>query len=97
MRRQSLDPDDLLIGHIGVDGCLRARVPQAAADMIEDGALTAPLAERYAGWAGAEGKAMLGGQRSLDDIAERAVKKRLEPQPRSGRQEYLENIVNRYV
>jgi xylose isomerase len=30
-------------------------------------------------------------------VAERVVKERIEPQPKSGRQEYLENIVNRYV
>ena len=42
-------------------------------------------------------KAMLSGKRTLDEIAERVVKKKIEPQPRSGRQEHLENVVNRYV
>jgi xylose isomerase len=65
--------------------------------MVEDKALSAPLAERYAGWNTAEGKAMLAGKRTLEEIAERVVKKKIEPQPRSGRQELLENIVNRYV
>jgi xylose isomerase len=96
LRRQSLDPDDLLIGHIGgMDAC--ARGLKAAAKMIEDKALSGPLAERYAGWNTAEGKAMLSGKRTLEEIAERVVKKKIEPQPRSGRQELLENIVNRYV
>jgi xylose isomerase len=40
---------------------------------------------------------MLAGQRTLEDIAARVVKDGIEPQPRSGRQELLENIVNRYV
>ena len=40
---------------------------------------------------------MLSGKRTLEEIAERVVKNRIEPQPRSGRQESLENIVNRYV
>ncbi len=40
---------------------------------------------------------MLAGKRSLEEIAERVVKKNIDPQPRSGRQELLENIVNRYV
>ncbi|MET0575149.1 MAG: xylose isomerase, partial [Mesorhizobium sp.] len=53
--------------------------------------------ERYAGWKSAEGKAMLAGKRTLEEIAERVVKKKIEPQPKSGRQEVLENIVNRYV
>jgi len=96
LRRQSLDPQDLLIGHIGGMDCC-ARGLKAAARMVEDKALSGPLAERYAGWSTAEGKAMLSGKRTLEDIAERVVKKKIEPQPRSGRQELLENIVNRYV
>jgi xylose isomerase len=65
--------------------------------MIENKALSGPLEERYAGWRTAEGKAMLSGKRSLEQIAERVVIKKIDPQPKSGRQEYLENIVNRYV
>jgi xylose isomerase len=40
---------------------------------------------------------MLSGKRTLEEVAERVVKKKIEPQPKSGRQEYLENVVNRYV
>ena len=43
--------------------------------------------KRYAGWSTAEAKAMLCGKRTLDEIAERVVKKKIEPQPRSGQQE----------
>jgi hypothetical protein len=39
--------------------------------MIEDKALSGPLAERYAGWNSAEAKAMLAGERSLEQIAAR--------------------------
>ena len=96
LRRQSLDPEDLLIAHIGgMDAC--ARGLKAAARMIEDKALSGPLAERYAGWKTAEGEAMLSGKRTLEDVAERVVKDKIEPQPKSGRQELLENLVNRYV
>ncbi|MFS2013951.1 xylose isomerase [Azospirillum sp. CT11-132] len=96
IRRQSLDPADLLHGHIGgIDTCARALLQ--AAQMLEDGALTKPLAERYAGWDGAEGQAILSGKRDLATLADRALSGNLNPQPRSGRQEYLENIVNRYV
>jgi xylose isomerase len=65
--------------------------------MIEDKALIRPLEERYAGWNGEEANAILGGKRTLEQVAERVVKDGIEPQPRSGRQEYLENVVNRYV
>jgi xylose isomerase len=96
IRRQSIDPQDLIIAHVGgMDTCARAL--KAAARMIEDKALSGPLAERYAGWNGAEGKAMLAGKRSLEEIAARVEKKDIDPKPRSGRQELLENIVNRYV
>ncbi|GAA2814638.1 D-xylose isomerase [Aminobacter aminovorans] len=96
VRRQSLDPQDLLIAHIGgMDAC--ARGLKAAARMIEDKALSGPLAERYSGWKTAEGEAMLSGKRTLEEVAERVVKERIQPQPKSGRQELLENTVNRYV
>ncbi len=96
LRRQSLDPQDLLIAHIGGMDCC-ARGLKAAARMVEDKALSGPLEERYAGWNTPEAQAMLTGKRTLEEIAERVVKDKIEPQPRSGRQELLENIVNRYV
>jgi xylose isomerase len=96
LRRQSLDPEDLLIAHIGgMDTCARAF--KAAARMVEDKALIARVDDRYAGWKSAEAKAMLAGKRTLAEIAERVEKKNINPEPRSGRQELLENIVNRYV
>ncbi|MFB6446666.1 xylose isomerase [Bradyrhizobium tunisiense] len=96
IRRQSIDPDDLIHAHVGsMDACARAFL--AAADMIDAGALTTPLAKRYEGWARPEGRAILGGQRSLADLADRALAPGFDPQPQSGRQEYLESLVNRYV
>ncbi len=96
LRRQSLDPQDLLIAHIGgIDCC--ARGLKAAARMIEDKALSAPLEQRYGGWASAEAKKVLAGGTTLEDLAAKVVTDGIEPEPRSGRQEHLENIVNRYV
>lgn len=96
LRRQSLDPQDLLIAHIGgIDCC--ARGLKAAARMIEDKALSDPLEARYAGWTSAEARKVLSGGTSLEDLATKVVADGIEPEPRSGRQEYLENIVNRYV
>ncbi|CAM5312303.1 Xylose isomerase [Mycolicibacterium aubagnense] len=96
LRRQSLDPQDLLIAHIGgIDCC--ARGLKAAARMVEDKALSSPLEQRYAGWASAEAKKVLSGGTTLEDLAAKVVADGIEPEPRSGRQEHLENIVNRYV
>jgi xylose isomerase len=40
---------------------------------------------------------MLSGKRTLEEIAARVVSDGIEPQPKSGKQELLENVVNRYV
>ncbi|MEX3009824.1 xylose isomerase [Hoeflea sp. TYP-13] len=96
LRRQSLEPDDLLLAHIGGMDCC-ARGLKAAAAMIEDGILPGFVEERYAGWQSADAQKMLAGEQSLEDIANRVEANDINPKPNSGRQEYLENIVNRYV
>jgi xylose isomerase len=96
VRRQSIEPVDLLIGHIGaMDICARALI--AAAAMLEDGALEEPLRERYAAWETPDSKKLLAGELSLAEIAQRVLSKNIDPKPRSGQQELLENIVNRYI
>ena len=96
LRRQSIDPVDLLHGHIGgMDIC--ARGLKAAAAIIEDGTYDAFLDERYAGWRSAEAQAMLKGGRTLEEIAARVEAEGINPQPKSGRQEFLENLINRFV
>ncbi|ASJ73973.1 xylose isomerase [Granulosicoccus antarcticus] len=96
LRRQSIEADDLLIGHIGGMDCC-ARGLKAAAAMIEDKALSSPLEERYAGWNEETSARMLDGSMGLEGIEAHVLKNDINPQPRSGRQEKLENIVNRYV
>ncbi len=96
LRRQSIDPQDLLIAHIGaMDTC--ARGLKAANAMLKDGELVTVVEQRYAGWNMGGAKAMLSGKRTLDEIASWVEAENLNPHPRSGRQEMLENIVNRYV
>ncbi|MEO1453190.1 MAG: xylose isomerase [Pseudomonadota bacterium] len=95
LRRQSLDPADLVMAHVGaMDIC--ARGLKAAAAMLEDGGLEDARAERYAGWDTAEAKAMLN-TGTLESISERALAAGIAPEPRSGRQERLENYVSRFV
>ncbi|MFZ1815911.1 MAG: xylose isomerase [Rhizobiaceae bacterium] len=96
LRRQSIEPDDLLIAHIGGMDCC-ARGLKAAARMIEDGVLGEHVAKRYAGWNQPGAKAMLDGGRTLEQIAEWVEGADIDPKPQSGRQELLENIVNRYL
>ncbi|MFK8083091.1 MAG: xylose isomerase [Granulosicoccus sp.] len=96
LRRQSINPEDLLIAHIGGMDCC-ARGLKAAAKMVEDGALSVPLKERYSGWNDQLAKQMLNGSMDLADIEAHVLQNEVNPRPRSGAQEKLENIVNRYV
>ncbi len=95
LRRQSLDAEDLVAGHIGgMDIC--ARGLKAAAAMLEYGGLEDALKARYAGWEQEENKDMLANG-TLESISERVLKDDINPEPRSGQQEKLENWVNRFV
>ncbi|MDB6176275.1 xylose isomerase [Paracoccus sp. Z330] len=96
LRRQSLDPVDLVAAHAGaMDVC--ARGLRAAANMLDENRLEDARRERYAGWQRPEAQAMLGPDASLEAIADKALADGLNPDPVSGRQEILENLVNRYV
>lgn len=96
MRRQSIDAADLFHGHIGGVDILARSLLNAAA-MIEGGELEAVIADRYAGWQSADAKAMLAPGSSLQAISDAAVTAKIDPKPRSGRQEYVENVVSRYI
>ena len=95
IRRQSIEPDDLLHAHAGsMDAVAKALLDAAA--IIEDGTLQKFLDDRYAGWDAGFGRDILAGEKSLADLARHIDEKSLEPQPRSGRQEYLEGLINRF-
>ena len=93
LRRQSIDPVDLLHAHIGGMDTL-ARALCAAARLIEDGTLAAAVEDRYAGWDGPLGRDIRAGRKTLDELAAHALNESLEPRPRSGGQERLENVVS---
>jgi xylose isomerase len=78
-----------------MDTCARALL--AAARMLEDGALEAPLRERYAAWDTADARKLLAGEYPLAEIERRVLATKVDPEPRSGKQELLENIVSRYL
>jgi xylose isomerase len=96
VRRQSIDPADLLHGHIGGLDVL-ARSLKAAAAIISDGTYDQVVDARYADWNGPLGKGILDGKLSLADLAAKVDAENINPQPKSGQQEYLENIINRFV
>ncbi|MEY4428406.1 MAG: xylose isomerase, partial [Pseudomonadota bacterium] len=94
VRRQSIDPQDMFHGHVGaMDVCARALL--MAERMLLDGDLERAREQRYAGWSGDFGQAVLRGDCSLHSLAERSLQRNADTAPVSGRQEYLENLVNR--
>lgn len=95
VRRQSIDPADMFHGHVGsLDALARGLI--AAASIFEEGELDRFVADRYAGWDGELGKWIMDGA-SLEAIADKTVADGIDPKPRSGRQEWLENILNRHL
>jgi xylose isomerase len=76
-----------------MDTCARAL--KSAAALLDSGEMEAARAARYAGWSTPAAQAMLAG--GLEGAAARVITEGLEPQPKSGRQERLENLWNRYV
>jgi xylose isomerase len=96
LRRQSMDRNDLFHAHIGGIDTL-ARSLLVAAELVEAGELERLRAERYAGWDGELGLAILGRDVGLADLEQRVVDEGIEPRPVSGRQERLENLVNQAI
>jgi xylose isomerase len=96
LRRQSMDRTDLFHAHIGgIDTLARALLVAAA--MIERTTLERLRAERYEGWAGPLGRKILAGEVPLEVLAGRVAAGEIDPQPVSGRQELLENLVNQEI
>ena len=96
LRRQSLARDDLFHGHVGAVDTL-ARSLLAAASLLESGDLADRRRARYAGWDGPLGARILDGSASLADLRRLALDGVVDPSPVSGRQELLENLVNRHI
>ena len=93
VRRQSVDAADLFHGHVGAIDVVARSLLKAEA-IIADGRLDGFKKQRYAGWDGEFGR--LVGSKDLAGIADLAIERDLNPQHASGRQEYLENLLNRF-
>ena len=68
-----------------------------AAAMIEREQLAEMVTERYAGWQGELGRAIIDGKMTLEALSDGAVAEGITPRPRSGRQELIENMLGRYL
>ena len=96
LRRMSIRRSDLFHAHVGAMDTL-ARSLLVAHSMIEDGALEEIRRDRYAGWEGPFGVETLSDASSLTHLHSLVSASELDPAPVSGRQEELENLVNRYI
>ena len=96
LRRQSLARDDLFWGHIGGIDTL-ARSLLVAEAMLVKGTIEKARATRYAGWDSGFGREIMAGELDLEALTDKAIAEQLNPQPVSGRQERLENEVNRII
>jgi xylose isomerase len=96
IRRQSIDPEDLFYAHIGgMDVC--AKTLLAVEKMINDKKLSDYVTKRYEDWEKDLGNFIHTKGTSLDSIHQKVLDDNIEPEPRSGNQEYLENILNKYL
>ena len=96
VRRQSIDPQDMFYGHVGAMD-VAARALLVAEQMLQDGKLAAHIDARYAGWKAPLGQHIMGGGVGLDTLAEQVLAANRDTAPVSGRQEYLENLLNSYL
>jgi xylose isomerase len=95
IRRNSTDPEDLFYAHIGgMDSFARALI--IADNILQKSDYNKIREERYASFNTARGKEFEDGKLSLNDLRNYAVENG-EPRVTSGKQEYLENIINRFI
>ena len=96
LRRPSIDLEDLFYAHIGgMDAYALAY--KVARRIIADGKLDGFLAQRYASFDTGYGKEIESGKATLPALEKLVLGKLGEPKPVSGRQEYLENLLNAYL
>lgn len=95
IRRNSTDLADLFYAHVGgMDTFARALVTADA--ILTKSDYKKFREERYASYFTGKGKEFTEGKLTLEDLRSYAVEHG-EPEVRSGRQEYLENLINRYI
>jgi len=95
IRRNSTDPADLFHAHIGgMD--LFARALITAENILNKSDYKKVRTERYASFDSGKGKEFEDGKLSLEDLRAFAIENG-EPAVKSGKQEYFENIINRFI
>ena len=95
IRRNSTDPADLFYAHIGgMDAFARALI--TADNILKKSDYKKLREDRYASFDKGKGKAFEEGKLTLEELRDLAAQNG-EPEVRSGKQEYFENIINRFI
>jgi xylose isomerase len=94
-RRTSTDLKDIFYAHIGGMDCF-ARALLIAQAVLDDGEYTKLRAERYNTFDSGKGKQFASGKLSLAELRNLAHKTD-EPEIISGKQEYFENLLSRFI
>lgn len=95
IRRNSTDPADLFYAHIGgVDMFARALI--IADNILQKSDYKKIRTERYASFDSGKGKEFEDGKLTLEDLRAYAIENG-EPATISGKQEFLENLINRFI
>ena len=95
IRRNSTDPADLFYAHIGgMD--LFARALVTADNILKKSDYKKVRADRYASFDAGKGKDFENGKLTLEDLKAYAIANG-EPASISGKQEYIENLINRFI
>lgn len=95
IRRNSTDPADLFYAHIGgMDVFARALITADA--ILQKSDYKKIRAERYASYDAGKGKDFEQGKLTLEDLRNIAIAAG-EPATISGKQEFIENLINRYI
>ena len=94
-RRNSTDPEDVFYAHIGgMDTFARALLTAQA--IIDNGEYSKLRKNRYASFDNGKGKQFEQGKMALEELRSLALKNG-EPQQVSGRQEYYENLISKFI
>ena len=95
IRRNSTDPEDLFYAHIGgMDVFARALI--TADSILQQSDYKKVRADRYSSFDSGKGKDFETGKLSLEELRSLALENG-EPSMISGKQEFLENLINRYI
>ena len=96
VRRESHEPIDLFHAHIGGMDAF-ARGLKIAAAIRADGRLAEAVKERYASWDEGIGQEIENGTANFESLEAYMLEKGEITENRSGRQEFLENLINEYL